>query len=169
MVCQFWNLLPLHLNRKDKLNGMIQPWKTVFGKQMLMIYNSFKKNVCFNLSKCLFIFAIPCLYISVLSNRLLECTFMGLAVIPKLHVTSNALYNHWSQMVCKLVKLGVGFLGRGLGEKGRGRECRERLLTNESIYLSLYICTHTELGEFFSLNLLMQLDYGLSQWLHFVE
>lgn len=70
-----------------------------------------------------------------------------LAVIPKLYVTTNALYNRWSQMVCKLVKLSVGFFGEGAGWRGeRAGVCGGRLLTKESISisLSLYIYVHTQ-------------------------
>ena len=70
MVCQFWNLLPLHLNRKDKLNSMIKPLETLLGEQLLMIYNSFIYIYIYIymyilMLKCLFDFAITCLYVSV--------------------------------------------------------------------------------------------------------
>lgn len=84
-----------------------------------------------------------------------------LAVIPKLHVTSNALCNRWSQMVCKLVKLSMGFFGGGgWVERGEGGSMGKRLLANEK--KNVYICTHTEVDENFFLNLLMQFDSALS-------
>ena len=61
-------------------------------------------------------------------------------------------------MVCKLVKLSMGFFwGGGWVERGEGGS-----MGKDSLLMNIYICTHTEVYEKFFLNLLMQFHSAFS-------
>lgn len=65
MVCQFWNLLPLHLNREDTLNSMIKPLETLSESDVhdVQFFLNMSISVYFNLSLCFFLHLLSLVFV----------------------------------------------------------------------------------------------------------